>query len=379
MVWPVSWSRVCWAAFSVARVLRWPLRQYQTCLSPGGLAEWRCSVTTLCRGWDQSSGESVTLTTSKAGIANSCPRPLIGAVVVAYYDWEWTQWVYLFIAVPVVLPGLLFIRESKQSVLEAKAADDTSFKDRLKPQLLAKGCVSFVKEVPEFMSTSLLRPLEMLFTELIVGLVCAFAGFNFGLIYALVIVLPDVFKSTYGFDTIDQGLAFLGLIVGCILGPACLLVDNEIVVRQAARVEEAGETPSPETRLHGAMFGSILLPIGLFWFAWTARPSISYLSPIFATVLITLGALTIYVSSSAYLIDVYGPKYGASANGATSIARYTMAAIVPLFILQMYDGLGTGWATSLLGFCALALMPIPFCFYWWGPALRSRCKFQTEQ
>lgn len=292
---------------------------------------------------------------------------------------------FLFIAVPLVLPGLLFLKETKQSVLEKRATKDSqsSFVELVDPRHLKSRIRSAAVKIPGYVRTSLLRPLEMLFTELIVGLVCLYAGFNFGLIYALVIVFPDIFGRTYDFGLIGQGLSFLGLIAGCILGPAFLIADGELVERRKARSQDrekaaAEDKPTPEIRLHGAMVGAVALPSGLFWFAWTAQPGISFLSPIFASVLITFGALLIYVSTSAYVVDVYGPKYGASANAASSITRYTAATAIPLFILQMYDGLGTGWATSLLGFCALAMMPIPFCFFRWGPALRRRCSFQTE-
>lgn len=52
----------------------------------------------------------------------------------------------------------------------------------------------------------------MLFTELIVGLTCLFAGFNFGLVYSLIVASPDVFASAYGFDYTAQSLSFLGLL-----------------------------------------------------------------------------------------------------------------------------------------------------------------------
>jgi len=241
--------------------------------------------------------------------------------------------------------------------------------------------------IPTFLRSSLLRPLEMLFTELIVGLVCLYAGFNFGLIYAFVIVMPDIFAQTYQFSLTQQGLSFLGLIAGWLIGPASLIIDDKIVRRRRARQQpgpnlEKGpdltSKPAPEARLHGAMVGGVLLPAGLLWFAWTAQPGISYLSPILASILITWGTLMVYVSTSAYVIDVYGLRYGASANGASSITRYTLATAIPLFILQQYDGLGTAWGTSLLALCALILMPIPFLFFRWGPTLWARCKFKTE-
>jgi len=41
----------------------------------------------------------------------------------------------------------------------------------------------------------------------------------------------------------------------------------------------------------------------------------------------------------------------------------------------MYEALGTQWATSILAFAALAMIPIPFAFYRYGPKIRERSKY----
>jgi len=41
----------------------------------------------------------------------------------------------------------------------------------------------------------------------------------------------------------------------------------------------------------------------------------------------------------------------------------------------MYESLGTQWATSILGFVAAAMIPIPFVFYRYGPKIRERSKY----
>ena len=45
---------------------------------------------------------------------------------------------------------------------------------------------------------------------------------------------------------------------------------------------------------------------------------------------------------------------------ANGLMRYTMGAVFPLFSFQMYESLGIAWATSLLGFIAVLMMPIPW-------------------
>ena len=43
----------------------------------------------------------------------------------------------------------------------------------------------------------------------------------------------------------------------------------------------------------------------------------------------------------------------------------------------MYDNLGIHWATSLFGFIALALMPVPWILFKWGPQIRAKSHYET--
>ena len=119
------------------------------------------------------------------------------------------------------------------------------------------------------------------------------------------------------------------------------------------------------------MLGSLGIPIGLFWFAWTAKPSIHWISPTLAGIPFGMGNLSLFITAALYMVDCYGPLYGASAMASNGLARYTYAAAFPLFSIQMFDGLGTSWAASLLGFFSLLLLPIPFVFFRFGPKIRS--------
>ncbi len=46
---------------------------------------------------------------------------------------------------------------------------------------------------------------------------------------------------------------------------------------------------------------------------------------------------------------------------------------------QVYKALGIGWATSLLGFASLVMLPIPWIFFKWGPKIRSKSSYVTVQ
>ena len=46
-----------------------------------------------------------------------------------------------------------------------------------------------------------------------------------------------------------------------------------------------------------------------------------------------------------------------------------------MFATYMFNGLHIDWASSLLGFIAVALIPVPVYFYFQGAKLRARSTF----
>lgn len=50
-----------------------------------------------------------------------------------------------------------------------------------------------------------------------------------------------------------------------------------------------------------------------------------------------------------------------------------------LTCLIVYTRLGTGWASSVLGFISVALLPVPWVFFKGGKRLRALSKYQTAE
>jgi len=82
----------------------------------------------------------------------------------------------------------------------------------------------------------------------------------------------------------------------------------------------------------------------------------------------------LFLGTNAYLTDCYG-RFSASALAANAVMRSLFSAGFPLFASQMYVGMGTPWATSTLGFIAVAMAPVPWVLYKYGPWLRGRSKY----
>lgn len=303
--------------------------------------------------------------------------PLLGGLVLESRGWRWTQWVTLFFLVAVYLP-ILFTRETyKKAILERRA------RQRGIIEIAPKHSSSLFASTMFFITTLLVRPIHMMLTETIVTLVCLYNGFLFGLMYTFVIASPWVFQHYYGFDLVGQSLSFLGLMAGTGLAPLPLiLIDLYIYQPRLKRYRHQNpntdERFPPEHRLYPSLIASFILPVSLASFGWTARPEIHWIIPILFQGFAIMSTVLIYASASTFMMDSYGPLYGASAAGAAMFARYAMSAAFPLFALRMYVALGVGWATSILAFCTLAMAPIPWLFWKFGQRLRKKTKYETS-
>lgn len=91
------------------------------------------------------------------------------------------------------------------------------------------------------------------------------------------------------------------------------------------------------------------------------------------------GNLCIFISVALYLVDTYAALTAASALAANGLLRYAFAGTFPLFAISFYRRFGIGWATSVLAFICLAMLPIPWILYKWGNCIRRRSKFETRK
>lgn len=88
------------------------------------------------------------------------------------------------------------------------------------------------------------------------------------------------------------------------------------------------------------------------------------------------GNLICFMAVSIYLVDAY-TTYAASALAANTVMRSIAGAVLPLCGLKMYNQLGLGWGNSLLGFIAIAMLPIPILILRFGERLRLKTKMDA--
>ena len=255
-------------------------------------------------------------------------RPIVGGFAAQYKGWRWTQWALLFVSVA-VYPSAILTQETYKKVILLQRAKRTGLPP---PPKLPSGWAG----IKFLLVVTLMRPIRMLFSEPIVFFMSLYTAFNFAVLFVFFAAIPYTFKTVYHFETYQSGLVFLAFGLGVLLSVGTTIaLDRTLYTKHHKKAIEAGKTMAePEHRLYAAMLGSLAIPIGLFWFAWTARSDVHWIVPILGTIPFAWGNLGIFTAAALYLIDTYGALNGASSMAANGIARYVMGGAFPLFAVQ---------------------------------------------
>jgi MFS family permease len=113
--------------------------------------------------------------------------------------------------------------------------------------------------------------------------------------YLLFTTFPATFSGQYNFNPGESGLAFIGFGLGCIVGLFSILAfSDKVTVAQAEKSQN--KEARPESRLILMLYGVLALPIGLFWYGWSAEAKTHWIVPILGTFVLALGIMAASVS-----------------------------------------------------------------------------------
>jgi len=130
----------------------------------------------------------------------------------------------------------------------------------------------------------------------------------------------------------------------------------------------------PEYRLPPMALGGIVIPAGLFLYGWTAQSRVFWIVPIIGTSLVGMGTVLTVLPLSSYLVDAF-KTHAASGLAVVLFMRSIVGSLLPLAAVPLYNNLGYGWGNSLLGFIALAFVPVPILFLKFGERIRQNSKY----
>ncbi|KAF5134481.1 Efflux pump atB [Metarhizium anisopliae] len=301
--------------------------------------------------------------------------PLLGGFINYNADWRWTYYVLLIWSGLVWGAVVFFVPETYHPILlrnKAKKLRQGTGDDRwLAPMEKVH------KSVVQAVGRSLRRPFELLIFEPMCLNLCLFSALLLGILYLFFGAFPLVFGTNYGFNLWQVGTSFLGIFVGMILGVLTDPVWHRVRTRLVQKLETETGIPGasePEFRLPPAIMGAFLVPAGIFMFGWSTYPWVHWIVPIIGSCIFAIGNVLLFTGIFTFLVDAY-PLYAASALAANAFVRCIFAAAFPLFGVQMYEKLGFQWASSLLAFLMVAMVPFPYIFFRYGRRIRSNSRY----
>jgi len=237
--------------------------------------------------------------------------PLIGGVVNSFLSWRWTHYIVLIESAVLIVTLFFFVPETYRNSSEPSPPPPLSPPKsnlHLDPVLLAKKARRLraatgddryfapmektTRSVLSTVSSSLLRPFQILAFEPMCLILDLYSAILLGLLYLFFGAFPLVFRNNYGFNLWQVGLTFMGLLLAMPLAAASTPFWHRLRDRLAdgRRGENGGEPrPEPEDQLPMVILAAPLITGGLFWFGFTTYPWIHWIVPIIGSFVFGIG------------------------------------------------------------------------------------------
>ncbi|KAK1087345.1 hypothetical protein LTR48_002675 [Friedmanniomyces endolithicus] len=264
--------------------------------------------------------------------------PLVGGFLVesAGFGWRWTAWITLMASVLFGTIGWLVIDESFGPVLLQHRAKKLRYATR--NWAIHAPADEIELNMSAFVTKYCTKPLMMLVWEPILLLITIYISFIYGILYLFFETYPISFIEQRGWTLGQGGLPFIAVMGGVMMGGLV----NFVFIR--TRYMRIMKHPIPQI-ISGA-------PVGM-------------------------GIVLIFLQGINYIIDVY-MMHSNSAIAGNTVIRSFVGAAFPMFAKYMYKSLGVQWATSVLGFVAVGLIPVPILFFVYGARIRKLSKFTPK-
>ncbi|KAL8701427.1 MAG: hypothetical protein Q9201_004911 [Fulgogasparrea decipioides] len=300
--------------------------------------------------------------------------PRMGPVIGAYtpeIGFAWADWISLIIVGAALLFVLLAQPETYSPVLlewRAKHLRDLTGDKRY------QATHASASSLGTRLLTNVYRPFTMIWTEPIILVFSFYLVLLYFVLFTFLNGYPFIFTRVYGITTSMTFIIWTAMMPSIFVAMALIPYVYSLTKKATAKAAAAGQPLQPEVSLYWAMAGaSILMPVSLFWMAWTCYNDISIWSPIVASGVFGYALVCIFTTSYMYIIFVY-LQYAASALGFMTFSRYVISGALSPASVKMYENIGPHWSLTIVAIIATIMAPVPFILYKHGHKVRATSK-----
>ena len=216
--------------------------------------------------------------------------PIISGFSVPATNWRWSLWEMLWVAGPVFILLFSFLPEtSANNILMRRAArlrkltgnDKFRSQSELDQRKLTPSTI---------LVQALWKPLQITFLDPAIAFATIYSSLTYGIYYSFFECFPLTYVDLYGFNLGEMGLIFLSIIVSLTIAVPSYMLYLYLHVNPSIRAHGLGPQ---EDRLIPALFTSIIIPIGLFIFAWTSDGHIHWIVSAIGITIYTIGVFIV--------------------------------------------------------------------------------------
>ena len=256
--------------------------------------------------------------------------PIVGGFVTqSYLGWRWTEYLTAIMGFFFGTVGFILVPESYPPTLLQQRAKKIRFETR-NWAIHAKADEMQI-DLRSISNKYIIRPFVMLFLEPILTLVTIYMALIYGILYLFFEAYPIAFQEQRGWNEGVGALPFISITIGVLIGAGIIVWTSK--TRFARKMAKHGRV-IPEERLIPMIVGGFIFPAGMFWFAWTSSPHITWVPQVLAGIPIGAGVLMIFLQGLNYIIDVYLMNANSAIAGNTFV-RSLFGAGFPLFATGM--------------------------------------------
>lgn len=222
--------------------------------------------------------------------------PILGPVIGAYTSqigFAWADWISMIIAGFAFIIVIIGQPETFSPILlewRAKHLRDLTGDDRYR----AEHALSPTTSLATRLLSNVYRPFMMIWTEPLILIFSFYLVLLYFVLFTFLNGYPFIFAKVYDISSSLTYLIFAAMIPGVFVALALIPLFYGLTKKAARKAEAEGKALQPEVSLYWAMAGaSILMPISLFWMAWTCYVSFCHFV-LFFLQLISLSFLAVY-------------------------------------------------------------------------------------